>query len=344
MIPLWAYGALFLFCAALAWALTRVLVRVGPSDPPRDRGLHVAPTPTAGGVAVIAAVAVGMAGVAFGAPQSEDAWRVGALLAIAGGLGLFSLADDLWDFGAKAKLAVHVLAALAFAVFVARVEVLPLGLGAEAAIGPVAGVIGTALWLLVVMNAVNFMDGANGLAPGAQVVAFLALFLVAPVEQAAVFALAVAAFGAAAGFVGWNVTGKIFQGDAGALFASFLFGGLCVLIADAGTATPWYGGFVMLPLLVDVLWTLAARARRGAPLLQAHREHLYQLYLARTGMPHAAVSLIVWGLAFLSGLIGVLVQAFAPDASLGVLVALTVLLSYGWLRGRKALNALRTDG
>jgi UDP-N-acetylmuramyl pentapeptide phosphotransferase/UDP-N-acetylglucosamine-1-phosphate transferase len=224
--------------------------------------------------------------------------RVAALLALAGVLGLVGALDDMFDFGAKAKLAVQAALGIAFAVWVARVEDLPLGLGLSLKLGAVIGVLGVALWIVVAVNAVNFMDGANGLAPGAQVVLFAALAVAALAAGRPILAVtALIALTACLGFLPWNLKGRLFQGDAGALFCSFLFAGLSILLAtgpvelSAQWVSLYFGPLALLPFLTDVLLTLAVRARRRQSLFQAHRDHLYQLWLRQTPpRPHLALT------------------------------------------------------
>ena len=94
----------------------------------------------------------------------------------------------------------------------------------------------------------------------------------------------------------------------------------------------------LLPLLTDVLLTLLARARRKRPLLNAHREHLYQLWLSGTGRSHGALAWRVWSLTAAYGGAALLIQGRSPLAQLLTFGALVVLSALGWaaLRARYA--------
>ncbi len=227
-----------------------------------------------------------------------QAHEVAATVAVAGGLGLLGAVDDMVDLGARAKLLVQMAVALAFALTVARVQAVPVFGRLAVPLGPWAGAVGTALWIVVATNAVNFMDGANGVAGGALTVALGALGLGAlAAGEPMVAAAAVAGAGANAGYLPWNLGGRLFQGDAGALFSGFLLSGLAV-VAERGEAGLYlfFAPLVLLPFLTDVLLTLLLRARRGRSLLDAHRDHLYQLWLQRTGKPHSALA---WRMALI---------------------------------------------
>ena len=140
---------------------TAVLSKVGPLDQPRERGLSAWPTATAGGLAIIAAVMAGMVTfVVLELPNPGPGLTVWVLLG-ACIIALLGAVDDVMDFPASVKLIVQVVVAGAFSIAAARVEVLPLGPGFEIDLGPWVGGLGTALWLVVMVNAYNFMSQQN---------------------------------------------------------------------------------------------------------------------------------------------------------------------------------------
>ncbi|WP_035304453.1 glycosyltransferase family 4 protein [Brevundimonas aveniformis] len=313
---------------------TVILSKVGPVDHPRDRGLSIWSTATAGGLAVIGAVMAGvMLYVAVDLPPPGPGLTVWLLLGacIVGFLGAI---DDVLDVPALPKLIVQIVVALAFSILVARVEVLPLGPGLDVDLGPILGVIGTTLWVVVVMNAYNFMDGSDGLAVGVQSIGLFTLALVNPDRPILAFALLAASISNLA-FLPYNHPGKrIFQGDCGALFSSFLIAGASVLLATGPNprATMYLGAFVAAPLLVDVLLTLLRRALARRPLFKAHTEHLYQRWLIANDRSPGALAWRVWVLTAACAGLGYAVNSVAPDWSLAALTGLILLLSLGWYR------------
>jgi Fuc2NAc and GlcNAc transferase len=341
MTPLLVAG---LAALAVAAAATRAAIDSGPADAPKSRGLHHRTTPSGGGVAILLGFGVGALWFAWqtkfvGGPAVAGAIVLSVLM------GLLGAADDVLDLPARFKLATQAALALAFCVACARVERLSTPLGALP-LGPVFGVLGSTLWIIVVSNAVNFMDGANGLAPGAMVIALAGLGF-AGVHHGAVAAGGLALIGAAAGlgFLPWNLPGgRIFQGDAGSLFSSTLYAAL-VLVASGpsgeGAVSVWFGPAALLPLLTDVFLTLLARARRGARLLDAHREHLFQRWLLTKGATHGALSLRVWGLTALSTGLAFAIEA-APVGARSLLFAAGLAVSvWGW---RRIDRSVRTSG
>lgn len=327
---------------SLTVLLTAVLSKVGPLDHPRDRGLSSWPTATAGGLAVIAAVVAGlMTFVVLDAPDAGPGLTVW-VLASAAVVALLGAVDDVLDFPASIKLVVQVAVAILFTSLVARVEVLPLGPGMEVDLGPVLGVLGTSLWLIVMINAYNFMDGSDGLAVGVQSIGLFALALVNPDRPILAFVLLAAAI-ANLVFLPYNHPGRrIFQGDCGALFSSFLIAGSTVLLATGPypRATLYLGVFVAAPFLVDVLLTLLRRARTGRRLFEAHSEHLYQRWIAAQNRTAGALAWRVWALTAACAALGFFINHWNADWSLLALAVLIAALSGLWVAQSARLDRL----
>jgi len=324
-----------------AAALSGAISWAGPIDRPTERGAHLRPTPTSGGVAIMGAVGLGVVLLVFAAHvRSAMDSRLAATLALALAMGVIGALDDLFDIGAKTKLVLQAALAVIFASFVAHVEVLPLGLGLNLALGHAVGIVGVALWIIVATNAVNFMDGANGLAPGGQVCLFVAMTLATAGNPLFAETSMVAAW-ACVGFLPWNMAGRLFQGDAGALFCGFLFACLEILSTAPSTASPglglYFGPFILLPFLTDVLLTLAVRARRGQSLLQAHRDHLYQLWLRKRAQPsHVALAWRMMLIMAAYGVFGLLMLACSPSVQPELFAGAVAFsaLAWAWLRRR----------
>jgi Fuc2NAc and GlcNAc transferase len=324
--------------ALVAWA--------GPLDRPRARGSHRHPTVTSGGLAALVAAALGLLTMAAVGPDTirTDLARVAVTLAFAGALGLLGALDDLFDMGAKLKLLLQVLAGLAFAALVARPEGIVVAPGLAIPLGVAAGVLGTTLWLVVATNAVNFMDGANGLAAGCVAIAFAALAVAGFSHgQLAVAAAALAAAAGLAGFLPWNLpAGRLFQGDVGALFSGFLLAGLAVVAATADPSRAlslYFVPFALTPFLTDVLATLVIRARRGASLMEAHRDHLYQQWLIRTEKSHGALAVRAWGLTAAYATLGLLTETLPSGWQGPVFAGGAVTCVAGWILVRRRLAA-----
>ena len=168
---------------AVAVAGAFCIARAGPIDRPDPRPgartSHARATPTSGGLAILAAASLGLVAFAALSPTAAELRFAAVAMAFACAFGLFGALDDIADLGARLKLGLGALLGLAFTTFVAQIQALPLTAALSLPLGPVLGAIGGALWIVTATNAVNFMDGANGVAPGGTAVALGALSIAA---------------------------------------------------------------------------------------------------------------------------------------------------------------------
>jgi UDP-GlcNAc:undecaprenyl-phosphate GlcNAc-1-phosphate transferase len=307
-------------------------------DHPDRRKAHTRPTPKGGGVGPVLAFVLGMAALALlpGAPAAaRGEWTVTlAALLIAG----VALADDLRDFRFVVKLAAQ--AAAGVAVMATGLVLHRLSLPV---LGPVElGVLGLALtlfWIVGCTNAVNFLDGTDGLVGGVVLIASLTMALVAAL-LGGWFIFAAALFLAAgfAGFLPFNLPpARIFMGDVGSQFAGFMLAVLAVAAAGLETSQV---SFLLVPLLLfallwDAAFTLARRALAGERVSQAHRSHLYQM-AERAGVPQRTVMRAHWGFALFHAALALLFLALpALLKPFVVLPALLVQLAWtGFVVGR----------
>ncbi len=304
------------FVALVSAAIVRLMIRWGALDHPGARSSHTQPTPKGGGVGIAAAFVFGMAVLFATAGQARvpDTPFLG-LIAAASGIAAVSYADDLRSWSAGVKLAAQLAAALLAIGCGIRFRVLHLPwLGAWN-----TGWLGiplTAAWILFATNAVNFIDGLNGLASGSVAIACLILAGIGWVQGdwfVHVASLVLAA--AVAGFLPYNYPrARIFMSDVGSQFCGFVLAVIGVLSADFGAQTL---SVLLVPMLLagvlfDVVFTLIRRVVAGERLTQAHRGHLYQI-AHRAGRPAWAVTLVHWAMVAWGG-----VCCLAFEAACGV--------------------------
>lgn len=251
---------------------------------PSARGLHAAPTPQGGGIAMMLAVlAVCAGGAALGAAPAGEARALAVTLAAATGLAILGAVDDVRPLPPGPRfLAQFALTGLTVAILPTE-RLFPGVLAAPAQIGLtlVAGV-----WFI---NLVNFMDGMDWMSvvEMTPLALFLALCAGLGVLPAHVGLMAAALLGALLGFAPFNApVARLFLGDVGALSIALIAGyGLAVLALSGHLVAA-----VIAPLyyLADATWTLFARLSRGEKVWLPHRRHFFQR--ARlAGMPVGAV-------------------------------------------------------
>ncbi|MGA9659730.1 MAG: glycosyl transferase family 4 family protein [Asticcacaulis sp.] len=347
----------FLSAILVSALLSLLIIKGGPVDIPRRRGAHHNPTPTSGGLVIMAASAlILVAAILFFSRQIPGSWHDGLILfGFACVMAITGAIDDVHDLPAKWRLGLQIVICLIFA-SIYPVNMLDFGFNLVVQLPPIVGIIGSALWLVLVMNTINFMDGANGLAVGTQTIALLVLsgliLLMAPLSLfggylGVILMICLCAAGAHIGFAPFNLTitaphkALAFQGDAGSMFAGALIGGTALVIKAYGVGSVWFGGFILAPLLVDVVMTLIVRTVKRQNILRPHNEHLYQIWLQRGHSSHGRLALYVWLLCLFGSLLGIAAgltdRLYNTDIRFQFLVVLLAVYSVGWVILRRHL-------
>jgi UDP-GlcNAc:undecaprenyl-phosphate GlcNAc-1-phosphate transferase len=287
----------------------RVAIRLGIVDRPGPLKTHRAPVPYLGGVAVFLGLLVG--------PIEAD--RLALLLPYAAALGLGVL-DDGWDLTARGRL------------------------GAEVVIGVLAAVVvpgsllvaaGTGVLVVVLLNAVNLLDGQDGLAAGASLVSAAAFAILGGDAEPVGLALA----GALGAFLVFNAPpARMYLGDGGAYLVGTV---LATLPALTGDGTTDWSVWIATPLIVglplaDTVIAVLRRSRARRPLFAGDRSHVYDQLVDRGWRVETSTALCVvvqGALAAIGVLVaGISVAAAIVVAGLGVLAVAFVATSAGFLR------------
>jgi UDP-N-acetylmuramyl pentapeptide phosphotransferase/UDP-N-acetylglucosamine-1-phosphate transferase len=331
------------------------------------RSSHRVPTPRVGGIGIIVGLlpallllSIGQAtdlgallsyGEGFFGWTEQAVLLVGLLLAFA--LGFW---DDVRNAPAWAKLGGQLLLAIAPPLLGLRLQAIHLpGMEEPYPLSPAISIPITAAWIVYVMNAVNFMDGINGIAglfgQYVAVATGAAIFNFAGAGEVLVLCVGLGA--ALAGFLHYNTPkARTFMGDCGSQPLGFLLAILGVQVANAPVSYPLpFLGYVLIlsPFLYDVGVTLVKRALERKRLMDAHREHLFQRHLAATGEDHEFTLWWFTGIHLATAICGALYLRFAwqPTALAwqAALVTATLLAlgyyTFGVLRAEDRQAALQ---
>ena len=225
--------------------------RMSAVDVPGGRRVHRRPTARLGGLGIYWGFYVALALATYGSPLWNDGPHAGepGMIGMMAGSSLLLLVgamDDIYGLRATVKLGFQCIAALLLYGFGWRVESIGIPGAIAFSVGPFSLPL-TVFWVLLVTNAVNLIDGLDGLACGVALVATLAMCtLLAPIGGPLLVAAAALA-GALAGFLWFNLNpALIFMGDAGSLFVGFVLAALS-LRASQLTAS---GAFPVGPALL----------------------------------------------------------------------------------------------
>ncbi len=318
-------AAVTYLCTPAARLLAR---RTGAMTAVRARDVHDTVTPRLGGMAMLAGFLAAML-LAMHIPFLESLFEEpGKPLAIMGAATLICLigaADDKWDLDWVTKLAGQVLAALLMAW--QGVQLVSLPIGGVTLLSAHASLILTVFLVVASMNAVNFVDGLDGLAAGVMAIGGSAFFLYAYVltrsasatDYSSLAALITAAMiGACLGFLPHNINrARIFMGDSGALLLGLLLAASSITVTGQVdparlSGTDLLGQFlpILLPFgvmvipFLDLALTVLQRIGAGKSPFHADKRHLHHRLL-RLGHTQVGAVLIMytWTIVICAGLL-----------------------------------------
>jgi UDP-GlcNAc:undecaprenyl-phosphate/decaprenyl-phosphate GlcNAc-1-phosphate transferase len=332
--------AAFLVSFASMPLLRRLSFRVGAVVHPDARRVHTRPTALLGGAGIVAGVLVGM-GVAWLTGEFQPVFRtiappLGVVLAT---LTMYVVGqiDDLRDVSAPAKMAGSVLAGSILAISGVAILFFRVPFVGLVALPPDLVPLITVVWVVGMAQAVNFIDGLDGLAAGVVAIGAGAILMFAEhldnqnsiISDDNIGALiAACVVGACLGYLPWNVhPAKIFMGDAGALTLGLLMAASTIAIggntdAEVGGQTFFFFAPLFLPLVIlgvpiaDTAWAIVRRAKGRSGVTIADKGHLHHR-LMNLGHGQRRAVLILWTwTALLSG--AVLVPVYTGSIALAV--------------------------
>ena len=318
MTPLLLVGAAAAVIGYVLTLIVRVVVqRIGAYAVPRDRKVHRAPTPTLGGIAVYLGF-VAAFGIAAVIPALRGTFGFSEVFGLLfGGLIvlLLGIADDRYELSPPAKLAGQIFAG--GVLYLSGIQMsffwLPV-LGVISLSADVSAIL-TIIWIILLTNAVNYIDGLDGLAAGLTAIAATGLFFysqllppiflgASPLAPLATVALA----GVCLGFLPMNFyPARIMLGDTGAMPLGFFLAGATISLIGRFNGPGAAGGRVALPLIftpivflalpvMNFLFVTVRRLLAGRPLMKADHEHIHYRLL-RLGHSQLQAVLVMWGWA-----------------------------------------------
>ncbi len=346
--------------ALLTPVARRLAHRIGAIDHAlSSRKIHKAPVPRLGGIAIVGAFYAPLVGLLFTDSSvgrlffADEREAIGLLV---GGAAIAALGvyDDLKGAGAAEKFVVQF--AVAGFVYWAgfRIDELSNPFGGSIELGWV-GLPFTMLWIAGIVNAINLVDGLDGLAGGIAFVSVLTTFVAAVIHGELLMALTTAALaGAILGFLLYNFNpASIFMGDTGSMFLGFVLAASAIEShRKSETAVAIIVPVIALGLpITDTLLAIVRRALRGSPLFRGDREHIHHRLLA-LGLSHRRAVLVLYGASVALGLVA-LASASASGLETALLLfalalgAGLLLRHLGYMRfertGKKVLELRRRN-
>jgi len=315
----------FLLSFAMTPIVKNFALKVGAIDVPTDeRRMHRQPIPRLGGLAIL--IGFLLAAVLFAdLTKQVQGILVGAIIVAALGA-----VDDLISLKPMAKLIGQSVAAIVAISHGVTIHLFtnPIHfIGGEFILLEGLALPITFLWIVGVTNAVNLIDGLDGLACGVSAIASLTMFVVALlVAESNVAVLLAALMGACLGFLPYNMNpAKVFMGDTGALLLGYLLATLSVVGMFKFYAIVTFIVPVLalaLPLL-DTIFAIVRRMLRGQSPFTPDRGHLHHR-LVDLGLNHKQAVALMYAISALLGLCAVVVVSRGPLRIFLLAVALLI--------------------
>jgi len=329
----------FFGAAVLALGLTPLAIvlslRYKVFDRPGLRKVHQKEVPCLGGAALAASFFVCLWLARYLWPQVFEGLDRKILALSLGGLLIFGIGlyDDLKDASVGLRFLVQFTAAgiLIWGGFL--INMIPNPFGGRLELGLLSYPF-TALWIVFLINALNFIDGLDGLAAGISLIVSATIFFVAEQTGQPLVALtSILLLGGLLGFLPFNFhPARIFLGDSGATLIGFLFAAMTTLGTMKSVATI----SLLLPIaalgvpIYDTIKAVLRRTRRGQRFYQADKEHIHHLLLS-AGFSHQEAVMFLYGCTFFLSVLSIM-AASADRRLISILAAVFIILVWVFFR------------
>ncbi|AGB20144.1 MraY family glycosyltransferase [Thermoanaerobacterium thermosaccharolyticum] len=321
-------------------AAKKLAYKIGAIDIPKDkRRVHKKPVPLIGGLAIYLGTILS---ILLFLPKSQTNLGIIAGSTIIVVLGIF---DDKYELKAKIKLLGQLLASFVVVLSGVRIDWLTNPFGDGMINIGVFAIPLSIFWIVGITNAMNLIDGLDGLAAGIASISSGSLFVVSLLNGRYATALITAAVtGAALGFLPYNFNpAKIFMGDTGAMFLGFILSAVSIQGAVKSAAAI----AIAVPILAlgvpvfDTTFAIIRRIANKKPIMEADKGHLHHRLLA-LGLTQKQAVFVMYGVSLFLGLSAILIS-FTNGAK-GYIILIIAILAVLWgadkmgLYGHKAKN------
>ncbi|WP_102273773.1 glycosyltransferase family 4 protein [Cytobacillus massiliigabonensis] len=319
---------LTLFVCFMATILLTPLVKklafkIGATDKPNQRKVHQKIMPRLGGLAIYLSFIIGMFILQ---PEDPNGPAIGISIVVGSVVIIITgILDDMFEISAKVKMLGQLVAAIIVVVWGGvSVEFINLPFGGELQFGYFSIPV-TILWIVGITNAINLIDGLDGLAAGVSSIALITISGMAIIMgDTYVVIVGSILLVSTLGFLFYNFhPAKIFMGDTGALFLGYMISVLALLGFKNVTLISLIVPIIILGVPIsDTLFAIIRRVVNKKPLSAPDKSHLHHCLLG-LGYSHRQTVLIIYAIAAFFGLTAVI---FSQATVWWALIVIAVLL------------------
>ncbi|KAB2332656.1 glycosyltransferase family 4 protein [Bacillus mesophilum] len=281
----------------------KLAIRIGAVDKPNQRKVHQKIMPRLGGLAIYISFIIGLLVLR---PDDALTWPIviGSLIIIITGV-----LDDLVELSAKYKLLGQIAAAVVVILGGVQLEYITVPLIGELNFG-IFSIPLTLIWIVGITNAINLIDGLDGLAAGVSSIALITISGMAIIKgDPFVVSIGFIVLGSTLGFLLYNFhPAKIFMGDTGALFLGYMIAVLSLLGFKNITMISLIIPVIILGVPIsDTFFAIIRRIVNKQPLSAPDKSHLHHCLL-RLGFSHSQTVLLIYAMAAMFGLAAIILS------------------------------------
>ena len=309
--------------------VAKLAIKIGAVDKPNERKVHTKIMPRMGGLAIY----LSFFAVLF-LSHEMTMQHIGLLT---GGtvLVLVGIIDDKTDMPAKIKLLGQIFAACIVVAAGVRVEFMTNFILGGVFPLYIFSVPFTVLWIVAITNAVNLIDGLDGLAAGTSIIAAATMAISGyATGQTEMAAMALILIGASLGFLKYNFhPAKIFMGDTGSMFLGYNLSVLAIMgFTKSFTVLSLVTPILVLAIpILDTLFAIIRRKLNNKPIFKPDKNHLHHCLL-NYGFSHRNTVLIIYAVSAVLALCGLIMTYLNPAQGMCLLVVISVIIIYGAMK------------
>lgn len=327
------------------------LIARGFVDHPDARKIHTKAIPRLGGMAIYIAFTFSLllSYVIHPSLFEDREWQMLGLFIASTFIVITGIIDDIFNIRPWWKLAAQITAGIILIVFGYAVEGISNPFGDSLELGYFSYPF-TVIWVVAIINAINLVDGLDGLASGVGIIVSMTIFLIAIyLGKPYVALLSIGLTGSILGFLRHNFyPAKIFMGDTGSMFIGLVIAAMG-LISSQKTAVSFA---ILMPVIalgypiMDTALAIARRVKAKKHIFTADREHIHHVLLSY-GYSHPKTVIFLYVICLFFGTMAFLFSAFGENSSflIGVLffVLLFILLFIKMIHSLKESSAPPND-
>ncbi|MET1250312.1 MULTISPECIES: glycosyltransferase family 4 protein [Sporolactobacillus] len=315
----------FIICFLAAVALTplvrKLAIRIGATDLPNARKVHKKIMPRMGGLAIYLAFIIGML-IMWPDSSFTLPLIIGSVIII-----LTGVLDDMYSLSPRVKMVAHFFAALVIVHSGISVEFINL---------PFNGILHlywlsiplTLLWIMGITNAINLIDGLDGLAVGVSSIVLLTIAGLSLTEgNLFVFTVSAILLGSTLGFLPYNFhPAKIFMGDTGSYFLGYVISVLALLGFKNVTLFSLVVPIIILAVPIsDTLFAIIRRLVNRRPLTAPDKSHLHHCLL-RYGFSQSQTVVLIYGMSAMFALAAIVFSTSTLLGSMIIIIGVMLMI------------------